>query len=86
MTRTVVFHVVYALHIGGLERVLVNTISRMPQNYQHIVICLTSYSESFASLLPENTELIALSKREGHAAEKALVVHVWCKKTDETAM
>ncbi len=65
MTRTVVFHVVYALHIGGLERVLVNTISRMPQNYQHIVICLTSYSESFASLLPENTELIALSKREG---------------------
>lgn len=65
MTKEIVFHVVYGLHVGGLERVLVNTISRMPRAYQHVVICLTSYSESFASLLPENTKLIALSKREG---------------------
>ena len=65
MTRTVVFHVVYAMHVGGLERVLINTISRMPQEYEHIVICLTSYSESFASLLPKNTKVIALTKKEG---------------------
>ncbi|AGP82631.1 glycosyltransferase [Alteromonas mediterranea MED64] len=64
MTKTI-FHVVYGLHVGGLERVLVNTVSRMPKNYAHTVICLTSYSDSFVSLLPSNTNVIALGKKEG---------------------
>ncbi len=64
MTKTI-FHVVYGLHVGGLERVLINTVSRMPNNYAHTVVCLTSYSDSFASLLPSNANVIALGKKDG---------------------
>lgn len=64
MTK-IVCHVVYGLNVGGLERVLVNTVSRMPSTYQHIVVCLTSYSSSFASLLPSNTQVLSLSKKSG---------------------
>lgn len=64
MTKTI-FHVVYGLHVGGLERVLVNTVSRMPKNYEHTVVCLTSYSDSFASLLPSNANVVALDKKDG---------------------
>ncbi|TKB03479.1 glycosyltransferase [Alteromonas portus] len=64
MTKTI-FHVVYGLHVGGLERVLINTVSRMPNDYKHTVVCLTSYSDSFASLLPSNASVIALGKKDG---------------------
>ena len=43
MTK-VVCHVVYGLNVGGLERELINTVSRMPTTYQHIDVCLTTYS------------------------------------------
>lgn len=65
MVNTIV-HVVYSLHVGGLERVLINTVKRMPSNYNHVVVCLTNYSEAFASLLPDNVEILTLNKSDGH--------------------
>lgn len=64
MTKTVV-HVVYSLHIGGLERVLVNTIRRMPVDFQHTVVCLTEYSDDFARLLPASVKVKSLGKKAG---------------------
>ncbi|QDG39211.1 glycosyltransferase [Alteromonas mediterranea] len=64
MTKKVV-HVVYSLHIGGLERVLVNTIRRMPATFQHTVVCLTEYSDDFALLLPASVEIKSLGKKAG---------------------
>ncbi|WP_353843061.1 glycosyltransferase [Alteromonas sp.] len=64
MTKKVV-HVVYSLHIGGLERVLVNTIRRMPATFQHTVVCLTEYSDDFARLLPTSVEIKSLGKKAG---------------------
>lgn len=58
-------HVVYSLHIGGLERVLVNCVNRLPSNVQHHIVCLTDYSVSFSSLLPDNTTLYRLNKKSG---------------------
>lgn len=64
MTKNVV-HVVYSLHVGGLERVLVNTIHRMPANFQHTVVCLTEYSDDFARLLPASVNIQSLGKKAG---------------------
>lgn len=59
-------HVVYSLHIGGLERVLINCVNRLPADIQHTVICLTDYSSEFRALLPERVEIVTLNKRPGH--------------------
>lgn len=58
-------HVVYSLHIGGLERVLVNCVNRLPSNIEHHIVCLTDYSDSFSNLLPDNTKLYRLGKKSG---------------------
>lgn len=60
-----VVHVVYSLNIGGLERVLINCVNKLPKEMEHHIICLTSFSEDFANLLPSNATLYSLNKKAG---------------------
>lgn len=60
-----VLHVVYGLNIGGLERVLINCVNKLPRDVQHHIVCLTSFSKDFADLLPSNTNLYSLNKGVG---------------------
>ena len=60
-----VMHVVYSLDIGGLERVLVNCINKMPTDVEHHIVCLTKHSPAFSTLLEHNVTITDLGKRNG---------------------
>ncbi|WP_169726096.1 glycosyltransferase [Aestuariibacter salexigens] len=60
-------HVVFRLDIGGLEKVVVNCINRMPdEDYSHTVVSLTTASSDFSSLLNKPVNIVELNKREGN--------------------
>lgn len=61
-----IVHIVYSLDIGGLERVLINTINGLPQ-FRHSVIALTNFSPRFTDLLPDDIQIHALNKPNGQS-------------------
>lgn len=62
-----IVHVVLNLDIGGLEKVLVNCINRLPDDdYHHEIIALKSYSPEFKALLPDTVRVTAFNKKDGN--------------------
>ena len=60
-------HVVYHLGVGGLENGLVNLINRLPAaEFQHMIVCLTDFTEFAQRIQRDDVEIIALHKRPGH--------------------
>ena len=62
-----VVHLVYTFIAGGLERIVVNCMASMPDDTEHVVVALHSYSPSFVESLDRNIELICLDKPEGQS-------------------
>jgi sugar transferase (PEP-CTERM/EpsH1 system associated) len=60
-----IVHLVYSFEVGGLEQIILNSIAKMPAHYQHTVIALTHYSESFVSTISSPFEIIKLNKAAG---------------------
>jgi len=64
--RPLIVHLVYALHIGGLETLLVDCINRMPpERYRHAVVCISNYGAFAANIRQPDVEVIALNKPPG---------------------
>ena len=65
-------HIVFSFDIGGLENGVVNLINRLPSDqYQHVIICLTSYNPEFFKRIDQHSlqqpvQIYALGKREGN--------------------
>ncbi|MCM2681475.1 TIGR03088 family PEP-CTERM/XrtA system glycosyltransferase [Echinimonas agarilytica] len=58
-------HLVYRFDVGGLERVLLNCVQKLPESdYRHSIIALTDIGE-FAQQLPANVDTFALHKAAG---------------------
>lgn len=62
--RTVV-HFIYRLDVGGLEQVLLQTITGLPK-YKHIIISLTSKTK-FADNFSSSVDIICLNKQPGNS-------------------
>ncbi len=60
-----IIHLIYRFDIGGLEKVMADTINSL-SHYQHIVICLTVATNDSKKLLNNNTRVIELHKKEGN--------------------
>lgn len=61
----IIAHLIYRLDIGGLERVMLNSIDQMKdENFKHIIISLTD-ANSFSQSGNEQIEVFCLGKREG---------------------
>ncbi|MFQ5756696.1 MAG: TIGR03088 family PEP-CTERM/XrtA system glycosyltransferase [Acidiferrobacterales bacterium] len=59
-------HIIYRLHIGGLENGLVNIINRMPDElYRHAIVSLTDYSDFRSRIHRKDVSIFALNKKEG---------------------
>ncbi len=68
MTRRRILHVVYSFSIGGLENVIVQLINRLPADqYEHIVLSLTTISDFKNRIERPDVQFIALDKQPGHA-------------------
>jgi sugar transferase (PEP-CTERM/EpsH1 system associated) len=68
MTRRRIVHVVYSFSIGGLENVIVQLINRLPADqYEHIVLSLTTISDFKDRIERPDVRFIALYKPPGHA-------------------
>lgn len=68
MTRRRILHVVYSFSIGGLENVIVQLINRLPADqYEHIVLSLTTISDFKNRVERPDVRFIALDKPPGHA-------------------
>lgn len=66
--RTRIVHVVYSFAIGGLENVIVQLINRLPSDqFEHIVLSLTSISDFKNRITQPGVQFIALHKPPGHA-------------------
>lgn len=66
--RTRVVHVVYSFAIGGLENVIVQLINRLPADeFEHVVLSLTTISDFKSRITQPNVQFIALNKAPGHA-------------------
>jgi sugar transferase (PEP-CTERM/EpsH1 system associated) len=71
-TRPLIVHLIYALDVGGLEKLLVDCINRMPpQRYRHALVCLTTYGEFAQRITQPGVQIFALNKPPG----KALHLH-----------
>ena len=58
-------HVVYFFGTGGMENGVVNLINNLPADqYRHMIICLSGYTE-FRDRLNQPVEFISLNKKEG---------------------
>lgn len=68
MQRRRIVHVVYSFSIGGLENVIVQLINRLPADqYEHIVLSLTTISDFKDRIERPDVQFIALDKQPGHA-------------------
>lgn len=66
--RRRVVHVVYSFSIGGLENVIVQLINRLPADeFEHIVLSLTTISDFKDRITQPGVQFIALNKPPGHA-------------------
>jgi len=66
--RTRIVHVVYSFAIGGLENVIVQLINRLPSDqFEHIVLSLTTISDFKNRITQPGVQFIALNKPPGHA-------------------
>lgn len=64
--RPLVVHLTYALDVGGLETLIVDSINRMPAHrYRHAVICITRYTDFAKRITQPGVELYALDKQPG---------------------
>lgn len=61
----VIVHFIYRLDVGGLEQVVLQTISGLPK-YKHIIISLTSKTD-FADNFPDSVDIICLNKQPGNS-------------------
>ncbi len=62
-----ILHVVLSLDIGGLEKVLINCVNKLNgANYEHEIVALKGYSESFKALLPKGVSVTSFEKKEGN--------------------
>jgi len=52
------------MDIGGLERVLINLINTMPNNFKHSIVCIEDSSD-FSQLLNKQVDIIELKKTPG---------------------
>ena len=68
MIRRRVVHVVYSFSIGGLENVIVQLINRLPpEEFEHVVLSLTTISDFKDRITQQGVQFIALNKPPGHA-------------------
>lgn len=66
--RQRIVHVVYSFSIGGLENVIVQLINRLPEDeFEHVVLSLTTISDFRNRVTRADVEFIALEKSPGHA-------------------
>ncbi len=61
----IIVHFIYRLDVGGLEQVVLQTISGLPK-YKHIVISLTSKTD-FADNFSKSVDIICLNKQPGNS-------------------
>ena len=60
-------HLVYSFDVGGLERIIANCIASLPDNYEHTIVALSSYSDEFVAQLSKPAKMIALNKPQGQS-------------------
>jgi len=59
-------HIIYRLDVGGLENGLVNILNTIPSGrYQHVVICLTTYTGFKQRIKRKDVRFYSLHKRKG---------------------
>lgn len=68
MTQSIthIIHIVHGFHIGGLEKLIVNCINQMGDEYQHTIISLTTVGDIVEQLEPD-VSTIALNKPPGNS-------------------
>lgn len=64
--RPLIVHVLFRFDTGGLEQVLLDTITGLSDSHRHAIVSLTTVSPAWRDVLPEEVEIQALGKREGH--------------------
>ncbi|MCG7586367.1 glycosyltransferase [Photobacterium sp. OFAV2-7] len=60
-----VCHLVHGFHVGGLEKIIINCINQLGEQYQHTIVTLTQAGE-LVKELPPSVTVIELNKKPGN--------------------
>ncbi|MDD1640435.1 MAG: TIGR03088 family PEP-CTERM/XrtA system glycosyltransferase [Methylococcaceae bacterium] len=64
--KPLIAHVLFRLGTGGLENGVVNLINTMPdEKYQHVVICMTDYTDFRNRIKKDDVQVYCLNKKPG---------------------
>jgi sugar transferase (PEP-CTERM/EpsH1 system associated) len=63
--RKTVAHLIYRFDIGGLEKVMADTINHLTE-FKHVIIVLTSAVDESKSLLNKDIKIVELNKKDGN--------------------
>ncbi|MGF1714764.1 glycosyltransferase [Photobacterium chitinilyticum] len=58
-------HLVYGFHVGGLEKIIVNCINELGDQYQHTIVVLTQAGD-LVEELPSSVTVIEMNKKAGN--------------------
>lgn len=74
--KPLVAHVLFRLGTGGLENGVVNLINTMPdENYDHVVICMTDYTDFRNRIKKQGVQVHCLNKKPGK--DFAVYLRLW---------
>jgi len=66
-SEPLIVHLVYRLDVGGMENGIVNLINNMPEGkYNHVIICMTYFTDFYKRIKVNNVGIYALEKKEGN--------------------
>lgn len=80
-TRPLIAHVIYQLHVGGLENGLVNLVNRLPrQRYRHIIFCMLDSSDFQQRIENPDVPVIELHKKPGNDFRNLYRLYRWFRR------
>ena len=65
-TKPLILHLIYRFDIGGLEQVMIDTINRTHNQFDHLIITLTTANPNTVARLEHSIEVIELNKGDGN--------------------
>jgi sugar transferase (PEP-CTERM/EpsH1 system associated) len=63
--RKKILHLIYRFDVGGMEKVMADTINALPK-YTHIIITLTQATAESRKLINDDIEIFEINKKEGN--------------------
>jgi sugar transferase (PEP-CTERM/EpsH1 system associated) len=61
-----ILHLLYRFECGGMQKIIADCVNGLPAaQFQHVIVCLTDFTDFFKTIKTQNVEIFALKKKNG---------------------